>query len=76
MGYNYTYGQYARTVYAIDNNGIILGDDAGLGLTIADGGNATFSQDLTVTGGTINIGADCNLYRDSANTLKTDDNLT
>jgi hypothetical protein len=43
--------------------------------TVVIGGSATFLTTANFNGGSVNIGADVNLYRLSANNLKTDDSL-
>ena len=38
-------------------------------------GNATFSNNLTVSGGTLTLGADVSIFRDGVNIIRTDDQL-
>lgn len=58
-------------IQARDGDGIYVKEDAGEGLTIADGGDATFSQDVTIKAGLANgIIINDGIFREGSNALK------
>lgn len=60
------------------NSGALLGTQYGLYVSSLTAGSANYAIYLAGTGSSngITLGADTNLYRSAANTLKTDDNVT
>ena len=53
----------------------IVGDDLTVTDALSVGGISTLTGAATITAGTLNLGADVNLYRDGANNLRTDDHF-